>query len=95
MIENSFVNVESNGKIVTVEFWEDDALAEGPAKFPANYASFAAIIQYVNTQLNTHRLGLAEKMQIQRLLGSPWLVMKLRFDWNKLKPLVGKTKRIW
>jgi hypothetical protein len=84
MIENSYVTIDSDGSRVTVEFWEDGEVREGPATFPARYASFAAIIQYAETQLNTHRLGISERVEIQGLLGSPWPHKKLRYEWSAL-----------
>lgn len=84
MIENSCVTIQSDGKRVTVEFFEDEQLREGPAVFPARYASFAAIITYAETQLNTHKLGIAERARIQGLLGSPWPLERLTFAWRDL-----------
>jgi hypothetical protein len=84
MIENSFVTVESNGKVVTVNYFEDGEVREGPATFPARYASFGAIIEYAQDQFNTHHLGIHERAQIQELLGSPWPAINLRFNWADL-----------
>jgi len=83
MIENSYVKVESDGKTVSVRYFEDGELREGPATFPARYPSFAGICAYINTQFGMAReLGLDASVEIQGLLGSPWPAKKLRFDWN-------------
>jgi hypothetical protein len=82
MIENSFVNIESDGKFVTVNYFEDGEVREGPASLPARYASFAAIIQYAETQFNGPKLDIQKRAQIQGLLGAPWPTAKLRFYWK-------------
>jgi hypothetical protein len=91
MIENSYVTIESDGKRVSVNCYEDGELREGPATFPARYASFAAIIQYANTQFNSHYLGINENAQIQEFLGSPWPSGKLRFNWKDLQSLPARV----
>lgn len=82
MIQNSYAIVESNGKTVIITYWEDAEVREGPATFPARYASFAAIIQYVETQFNRHYLSISQRVEIQGLLGSPWPHAKIRFNWK-------------
>jgi len=81
MIENSFVTLTSDGKFVTVNYVEDGEVREGPATFPARYASFAAIIQYCETQFNSRYLSVGQRVEIQSLLGSPWPETKLQFCW--------------
>jgi len=90
MIENSYVYVDSNGKRVAVEYLEDGELREGPATFPARYASFAAICQYINTQFNGHELDLPKLVEIQGLLGSPWPEKSLKFYWKDCPEKAGK-----
>ena len=82
MIENSYVTIESDGKKVTVNYFEDGEVREGPATFPARYASFAAICRYCETQFNTHKLDMTKLVEIQSLLGSPWPAKTLRFNWR-------------
>lgn len=82
MIETAYVAIKSNGKFIEVNYFEDGNVVEGPATFPARYASFAAIIQYVNTSFNTHHLGMNQSVEIQGLLGSPWPHRELRFNWS-------------
>lgn len=82
MIETAYATIESNGRKVEVDYFEDGEVREGPATFPARYASFAAIIQYIETQFNSHYLDIFKRIQIQELLGSPWPHTKLRFTWS-------------
>lgn len=82
MIENSYVVIESDGERVTVNYWEDGDVREGPATFPARYASFAGIVTYAETQLNSHYLNLKQREEIQELLGAYWSKGTLRFDWK-------------
>jgi hypothetical protein len=82
MIENSYVVIESDGKRVTVIYFEDEQVSEGPAIFPARYSSFAVIIQYCETQFNTRRLDVPMRSQIEGLLGSPWPAQRLSFRWK-------------
>ena len=94
MIENSFVTVHSDGKTVTVNYYEDGGVREGPATFPARYASFAALIQYVETQFNGHILDTAQLAEIQGFLGSPWPSGTLKIAWENtaLKAEASPTK---
>ena len=83
MIENSFVIVDSDGKQVKVRYMEDGELREGPAILPARYPSFAAIVTYCETNFGPSRkLTLAQRAEIQGLLGSPWPAEKLTFHWK-------------
>ena len=91
MIENSFVTLTSDGKFVTVNYVEDGEVREGPATFPARYASFAAIIQYCETQFNSHYLTVSQRVEIQGLLGAPWPKTKLKFLWAD-SPRIGELK---
>ena len=55
--------------------------------FPARYASFASVVQYIHTQFNTRRLTLSCLARIQSLLGSPWPVESFQIDWSSLHPI--------
>jgi hypothetical protein len=82
MIENSYVEIASDGKRVTVNYFEDDKVLEGPAILPARYASFAAMCQYIETQFNHHRLNTHQLSKLQGLLGSPWPHTHFRIYWK-------------
>lgn len=82
MIENSYVTIASDGKQVTVNYIEDGEVREGPATFPARYASFAGLVQYCETQLNSHKFNLSQLAETQGLLGSPCPAKHLRFNWK-------------
>jgi|SRR6185437_4422446 len=82
MIENAYVTIESDGKRVTVNYIEDGEVREGPATFPARYASMGAICQYAETNFGpTRHLTFSQAASIQGFLGSPWPSGKLRINW--------------
>lgn len=83
MIENSYLQIASDGKVVFVRYFEDDELREGPATFPARYASFAGITAYCETQFNHRRLTFTESIRIQGFLGSPWPHGELTIKWGE------------
>jgi hypothetical protein len=83
MIEDSYIIVDSDGKQVTVKYFEGLELVEGPAIFPARYASDAAIQAYMETQFGpTRKLSIHQASQIQGFLGPPWTPHQLRFYWK-------------
>lgn len=83
MIEKSYCAVKSNGKFVTVNYFEDNELREGPATLPARYASMGAICQYIETNFGPMRkLTVSQAASIQGLLGSPWPQENLRINWS-------------
>jgi hypothetical protein len=83
MIENSYVTIESDGKRVTVNYFEDGEVREGPATFPARYPSMAGICAYIETQFNHRKMTISEAAKVQGFLGSPWPSGELKFKWAK------------
>ena len=56
---------------------------EGIAIFPQRYDAFGAIVAWVENQLIRGHLSIAQRAEIQGLLGSPWPHKKLTFTWSE------------
>jgi hypothetical protein len=95
MIKNSYATLHSDGTTVTVNYFESQSRRlEGPATFPARYASFAAICTYIETQFNWRKLTTSMCFEIQGLLGAPWPHNTLRFDWKDCQALSAPSTAV-